>query len=103
MTDADHDLLVITANNTNWIKDWALNHEKEDAASAERVRLIAEAAHKRVDDAAEAVNTKVTEAARATNERIDKTNDSLNTRFYGMMVSGVLAIVVLAIGMFIKK
>ena len=49
MEDKDHDLLIAIANDTKWIKEWALNHEKDDATNYAEAKSIAKAAHSRMD------------------------------------------------------
>ena len=47
----DHDLLITIANDTKWIKDWALNHEKEDSAMHATMKQAVQKAHERIDGA----------------------------------------------------
>lgn len=96
-TESDHDILIGIARDTEWIKKWAVEHERQDAAAAERVRLIAEAAHKRVDDTSATVNERISRESKDANDRID----GINGKLIWILVSGVLSIVGLSITMFI--
>lgn len=76
MTDPDHDLLLIISNDTKWIKEWAINHEKEDSANNALVKQAAQAAHIRMD--------------------------SLIRQFNWLIISGFLALVTVAITLWFK-
>lgn len=73
---SDHDLLIIIANDSKWIKEWAIKHEKEDAIVGTKIEAIAKAAHIRID--------------------------KVNERFNWLLISGVLSIVVFSITILIK-
>lgn len=85
MENGDHDLLIQIATDIKWVKDTMVSHMKEDSALFSKVEAIANAAHKRIDCAQQEI-----------------TKD-LDKKFNGLMISGVLSLIVLAITMFIKK
>lgn len=88
MTPEKEDELMINvaviANDSKWIRDWAMNHEKLDATNASELKGIAKAAHARIDKA---------------DERINKTND----RFNWLTISGVMALIILTLTLLLKK
>jgi len=92
MDNGDHDLLIQIATDTKWMKDTIVEHMKEDSALFAKVEAIADAAYKRVDT----VHSDLV-------EKVDKAKESINTKFNGLLISGVLSIVVLAITLFIRK
>lgn len=77
MNETDHDLLIAIANDSKWIKEWALNHEKFDAANNAELKGIAKAAHTRID--------------------------KVNERFNWLITSSVLTIIFFSITLWFKK
>lgn len=76
MNDSDHDLLLVIANDTKWIKDWAIAHEKEDASVSSLIRQAVQKAH----------------------ERIDETNGKFNW----LVIGGLFSVIALAISLWVK-
>lgn len=73
----DHDLLIIISQDSKWIKEWAINHEKNDAAMNSETKAIAKAAH----------------------SRLDKMSDHFNW----LVISGILAICLFGLSIVFKK
>ena len=78
---SDHDLIVVTANNTNWIKEWAIDHEKKDAISFSKISQEATAAHK----------------------RLDVFSENVHHKFLYLIISVALSVLFLGLSLFLRK
>ena len=77
MDESDHDLLIVIANDSKWIKDWAVKHEAQDIADRLIFKKTVEKAH----------------------ERIDETN----VRFNWLLLGGILTIILFGFSIFLTK
>ena len=75
----DHDLLITIANDCKWLKDTLVQHIKEDAANY----------------------TMLDSKINQTKDILGKTVDSAHKRIDWLMVSGVFAVVCLALSIFL--